>query len=202
MLLSRLISLLSDYKTKNFKDIDIKSLSYNSNSIQEGCMFICIKGERTDGHNYAADAVSKGAAAVFAEKELDLDVPQIIVKDTKRTLAYISAAFYGEPSKELNIIGVTGTNGKTTVTHLIQKILEENNEKCVLIGTLGCKFSSSDSYKDVKHTTPQPPELQKDLRLAADKGIKNAVMETSSHALEQNRTGCIDFKCAVFTNLT
>lgn len=202
MLLSKLTRLLKEHKTKNFQDVDITGMSYNSQLTKKGDIFLCIRGEMSDGHKYAQDAVDKGAAAIFCEEELNINCPQIIVKDTKRTMAAIAAAFYDEPSKELNLIGVTGTNGKTTVTHLIQKILEENNEKCALIGTLGYKLSSTDKYKDAKHTTPQPPELQRDLRLMADSGIKNVVMEVSSHSLEQNRVGFCCFNGAVFTNLT
>ena len=202
MLLSKLTRLLKEHKTKNFQDVDITGMSYNSQLTKKGDIFLCIRGEMSDGHRYAQDAVDKGAAAIFCEEELNINCPQIIVKDTKRTMAAIAAAFYNEPSKELNLIGVTGTNGKTTVTHLIQKILEENNEKCALIGTLGYKLSSTDKYKDAKHTTPQPPELQRDLRLMADSGIKNVVMEVSSHSLEQNRVGFCCFNGAVFTNLT
>ena len=202
MLLSKLTKLLEKFETKNFKDIEITGLSYNSSKIKKGDIFICIKGESSDGHNYAKQAVENGAAALFCEKETDINVPQVIVSDTKRTMAYIAAAFYSKPSQNINLIGVTGTNGKTTVTHLIQRILEENNQKCALIGTLGYKLSSKDEYKEAKHTTPQPPELQRDLRLMADSGIKNVVMEVSSHSLEQNRVGACDFDGAVFTNLT
>ena len=202
MLLKDLTGLLEDYKTKNFENVDITGLSYNSRTSKKGDLFICIRGEASDGHDYAQNAVDNGAVALFCEEELNINVPQIIVKDTKRTMANIASAFYKEPSKELNLIGVTGTNGKTTVTHLIQRILEENNETCSLIGTLGYKLSSKEEYKEAKHTTPQPPELQHDFRLMADKGIKNVVMEVSSHSLEQRRVGCCDFDGAVFTNLT
>ncbi len=202
MLLTDLLKQLKDYKTHNFKDIEVTGLSYNSKTTKNGDIFICIKGEASDGHDYAQSAVDKGAVALFCEQQLNIDVPQIIVDDAKRTMAYISSAFYSEPSKNINLVGITGTNGKTTVTHLVQKILEENNEKCALIGTLGYKLSSKDEYKEAKHTTPQPPELQKDLRLMADNNIKNVVMEVSSHSLEQNRVGACDFDGAVFTNLT
>ena len=202
MLLKDLLKLLSDYKTKNYFDVDIKGISYNSLTTQKGDIFICIRGEAVDGHKYAQNAVEKGAVALFCEEELSIEIPQIIVKDTKRLMANIASAFYNEPSKSLNLIGVTGTNGKTTVTHLLQRILEENNEKCALIGTLGYKLSSNDEYKEAKHTTPQPPELQRDLRLMVDNSIKNVVMEVSSHSLEQKRIGCCDFDGAIFTNLT
>ena len=202
MLLNDLLKLLNNYETHNFENVEITGISYNSSKIEKGNIFICIKGEASDGHDYAAQAVNNGASALFCERKLDIDVPQVIVDDTKRKMAYIASAFYSQPSKEVNLIGVTGTNGKTTVTHLIQRILEENQEKCALIGTLGYKLSSKDEYKEAKHTTPQPPELQKDLRLMADSGIKNVVMEVSSHSLEQNRVGACDFNGAVFTNLT
>ncbi len=202
MFLNEIIRLLGEYETKNFENVEIDGISYNSLLTKPRDIFLCIRGEASDGHNYAKSAVEKGAVALFCEEELDINVPQIIVKDTKRTMAKIAAAFYNEPSKSINLIGVTGTNGKTTVTHLIQKILEENNEKCALIGTLGYKLSSTDEYKEAKHTTPQPPELQRDLRLMADNNIKNVVMEVSSHSLEQQRVGCCDFNGAVFTNLT
>lgn len=202
MLLNDLIKLLDKYETKNFANVDVKGISYNSLTTKAGDIFICIRGEASDGHKYAASAIEKGAVALFCEEELSISVPQIIVEDTKRTMANIAAAFYDEPSKKINLYGVTGTNGKTTVTHLLQRILEENSEKCALIGTLGYKLSSNDEYKDAKHTTPQPPELQRDLRLMADNEIKNVVMEVSSHSLEQNRVGCCDFDGAIVTNLT
>ena len=202
MLLNDLIKLLDKYETKNFANVDVKGISYNSLTTKAGDIFICIRGEASDGHKYATSAIEKGAVALFCEEELPISVPQIIVEDTKRTMANIAAAFYDEPSKKINLYGVTGTNGKTTVTHLLQRILEENSEKCALIGTLGYKLSSNDEYKDAKHTTPQPPELQRDLRLMADNEIKNVVMEVSSHSLEQNRVGCCDFDGAIVTNLT
>ena len=202
MLLNDLIKLLDKYETKNFANVDVKGISYNSLTTKAGDIFICIRGEASDGHKYATSAIEKGAVALFCEEELPIAVPQIIVEDTKRTMANIAAAFYDEPSKKINLYGITGTNGKTTVTHLLQRILEENSEKCALIGTLGYKLSSNDEYKDAKHTTPQPPELQRDLRLMADNEIKNVVMEVSSHSLEQNRVGCCDFDGAIVTNLT
>lgn len=202
MLLSRLTKNLDKYETRNFQDVDIEGISYNSGVTERNDIFICIRGESTDGHKYAKAAADKGAAALFCEEELDINIPQIIVEDTKRMMANIASAFYEEPSKEIKLIGVTGTNGKTTVTHLIQKISEENGEPCALIGTLGYKLSSKDDYKDAKHTTPQPPELQHELRIMASGGIKTVVMEVSSHSLEQNRVGCCDFDGAIFTNLT
>jgi len=138
----------------------------------------------------------------LVEKEIDCHLPQVVVNSTRRQIADIAVKFYGAPSKALNLIGVTGTNGKTTVTHLVQKILEAKDESCALIGTLGYKLSSKDEYKEAKHTTPQAPELQATLDLIRKSDVKNVVMEVSSHALEQNRVGGCVFKGAVLTNLT
>jgi len=182
---------------------EIKGISYNSKTVKQDDIFVCMRGEHVDGHNFAEDAVKKGASAVMCETKLELDVPQIIVASTEQSIAPLADNFYQSPSKDLNLIGVTGTNGKTTVTHLIQRIVEANNEECALIGTLGYKLSSDGEYKEAKHTTPQAPELQHVLTVIKnDKKIKYVSMEVSSHALVQNRVGGCIYNCAVFTNLT
>lgn len=181
---------------------EIEGISYNSKKTQQNDLFICLTGEHVDGHEYAEEAVANGACICVVERQLNLDIPQVIVTDTSEAIAQIADLFYSSPSQKLNVIGVTGTNGKTTVTHLIQKLIEENGEKCALIGTLGHKFFSSDSYHDAKHTTPQAPELQKILYDINEKCIDNVVMEVSSHALAQHRVDYCDFNGAVFTNLT
>ena len=149
-------------------------------------------------------AIENGAAALLVEKKVEgIKVPQVVVTSTRHKIADIADRFYSSPSKGINLIGITGTNGKTTVTHLIQKIFEENSQKCALIGTLGYKLSSNGEYRDAKHTTPQAPELQATLRMIKDvEKIDNVVMEVSSHALEQNRVGGCRFNGAVLTNLT
>lgn len=186
----------------NHKNVDVIGISYNSKTTQKGDIFVCLRGEYTDGHKYFKMAEENGAVAFVCEEELETNLPQVIVKSTRHQIADFATAFYENPSKDLNIVGITGTNGKTTVSHLVQKIFENNNQKCGLIGTLGHKFSSDDTYHDAKHTTPQAPELQKLLRTFDEKGINNVCMEVSSHALDQNRVGGIDYKCAVITNLT
>ena len=204
MKLDELIEYL-DYKDLiNFKNIDITGISYNSKTTKKGDFFVCLVGEHTDGHEFAQDAINAGAAALLVEKEVKgTKIPQVVVKSTRHKIADIADRFYSCPSKGINLIGVTGTNGKTTVTHLIQKIFEENEQKCALIGTLGYKLSSNGEYRDAKHTTPQAPELQATLRMIKDvEKIDNVVMEVSSHALEQNRVGGCRFNGAVFTNLT
>ena len=206
MKLDELIEYL-DYKDLiNFKNIDITGISYNSNTTKKGDIFVCLVGEHTDGHEYAQSAIEKGAAALLVEHKVDginKKIPQVVVASTRHKIADIADRFYSSPSKGINLIGITGTNGKTTVTHLIQKIFEENSQKCALIGTLGYKLSSNGEYRDAKHTTPQAPELQATLRMIKDvEKIDNVVMEVSSHALDQNRVGGCRFNGAVLTNLT
>lgn len=181
---------------------EISGISYNSQTTKAKDIFVCLKGEYADGHNWAKMAKERGASVLLCQNELDIDIPQIIVENTRAQIALLAALLNDYPSKKLNLIGVTGTNGKTTVTHLLQKIIEAAGQKCALIGTLGYKLGSGDIYHDARHTTPQAPELQETLRKIADAGIKNTVMEVSSHALEQNRAGECTFKGAVFTNLT
>ena len=202
MKLEELIENLQYDELINFEDVDITGISYNSKTTKSGDIFACLIGEHSDGHEFFKSAVESGARAFFVEKELDTHLPQVVVKSTRHQIADIANKFYDFPSKKLNLIGVTGTNGKTTVTHLVQKILEAKDEKCALIGTLGYKLSSKDDYKEAKHTTPQAPELQATLELIRNKGVKNVVMEVSSHALEQNRVGGCVFNGAVLTNLT
>lgn len=206
MKLDELIEYL-DYKDLiNFKNIDITGISYNSQTTKKGDIFVCLVGEHTDGHEFAKDAIEKGAAAILVEHKIDginKKYPQVVVASTRHKIADIADRFYSSPSKGINLIGITGTNGKTTVTHLIQKIFEENHQKCALIGTLGYKLSSNGEYRDAKHTTPQAPELQATLRMIKDvEKIDNVVMEVSSHALDQNRVGGCRFNGAVLTNLT
>lgn len=207
MKLETLIENLQYEELINFKDVEITGISYNSNTTKSGDIFACLVGEHSDGHNYFKSAVESGARAFFVEKPLDTHLPQVVVKSTRRQIADIANKFYNSPSKSLNLIGVTGTNGKTTVTHLVQKILggkykDESDERCALIGTLGYKLSVDDDYKEAKHTTPQAPELQSLLSRIVKQDIKNVVMEVSSHALEQNRVGGCVFKGAALTNLT
>lgn len=205
MKLDELIEHL-DYKDLiNFKNVEISGISYNSKTTKKGDIFVCLTGEYTDGHEFAKSAIENGASALLVERKVELDkkVPQVVVCSTRHKIADIADRFYSNPSRGINLIGITGTNGKTTVTHLIQKIFEENSEKCALIGTLGYKLSSGGEYRDAKHTTPQAPELQATLRMIKDvEKIDNVVMEVSSHALEQNRVGGCSFNGAVLTNLT
>ena len=202
MELSKIIKEVEPVKVLNFKDVDICGISYNSKTINSHEIFVCLKGEHVDGHDYAQMAFEKGAVALMCERPLNIEIPQLIVNSTQEKIADLSACFYHNPSRELNLIGVTGTNGKTTVTHLIQKIFEQNSKKCALIGTLGYKLSSNSEYFEEKHTTPQAPQLQHTLQKILKSDILNVVTEVSSHSLEQHRVRKCRFSGAVFTNLT
>lgn len=202
MNVQELIKKINYNKIINNKELEITGICYNSGTAKKGDIFICLPGEHSDGHIWAKDAFDKGVSVFLCEKELPFAAMQIIVESTRKTIAAVADVFYNSPSKSLNLIGVTGTNGKTTVTHLLQRIFEEDNQKCALIGTLGNKKNSSDTYRDAKHTTPQAPELQKTFNEMLNENITNLVMEVSSHSLEQNRVGSCNFNGAILTNLT
>ena len=205
MKLRNLIETIDYIELVNCDDtsIEFDGISYNSRNTNPNDIFVCLMGEHVDGHEYAEEAIDNGAIACIVERRLNLDVPQIVVPSTEEMLAKISSEYYGNPSRKVNIIGVTGTNGKTTVTHLIQKIYEAFDQKCVLIGTLGYKFKSeNEMYHGTAHTTPQAPELQRLLFYANERCHDNVVMEVSSHSLVQHRVDYVDFNGAVFTNLT
>ncbi len=202
MNLSTLIQQVDVLDKLNFKDVDIKGISYNSNTINSHEIFVCLKGEHVDGHDFAQSAFEKGAVALMCERPLNIEIPQIIVKSTQESIADLAAAFYHHPSNELNLMGVTGTNGKTTVAHLVQKIFEKAGKKCALIGTLGYKLASGDDYLEAKHTTPQAPQMQATLQKILKADVLNVISEVSSHALEQFRVKNCRFQSAIFTNLT
>lgn len=202
MELSNIINSIKPKEVLNFKNVDIKGISYNSNTIKSHEIFVCLKGEHVDGHNFAQAAFEKGAIALVVEHPLNIEIPQLVVESCQSTISDLAACFFHNPSHSLNLIGITGTNGKTTVTHLVQKIFEHEAKKCALIGTLGYKLNSNSDYLEAKHTTPQAPELQDTLSKILASDIQNVVMEVSSHALEQFRVKNCKYSGAAFTNLT
>ncbi|MFI3242318.1 MAG: UDP-N-acetylmuramoyl-L-alanyl-D-glutamate--2,6-diaminopimelate ligase [Alphaproteobacteria bacterium] len=193
---------LNNSRIENFNDVEITGISYNSKTTKAGDVFICQKGEHVDSHNFFQNAIENGAVAFLCERKIDCNLPQIIVDNSSKQIGELASIFFGYPTKDLNLIGVTGTNGKTTVSHLMQQISEEDNKKCAIIGTLGYKLSSDDLYKNEDRTTPQPSDLQQTFSEIKNKEVANVIMEVSSHALSQNRIGGSDFKGAIFTNLT
>ncbi|MDR4946287.1 UDP-N-acetylmuramoyl-L-alanyl-D-glutamate--2,6-diaminopimelate ligase [Neobacillus cucumis] len=179
---------------------EITSIENDNRKVQKGSLFICIKGYTVDGHDFAESAVNNGAAAILAERPLNLEVPVVIVKDTTRAMAVLADAFYGQPTKKLHLIGITGTNGKTTTSHLIEKILADAGKKTGLIGTMYTKIA--DKTIETKNTTPESLTLQKTFKQMVEAGVDAAVMEVSSHALDLGRVHGCDYDVAVFTNLT
>lgn len=179
---------------------DITSIENDNRKVQQGSLFICIKGYTVDGHDFAEAAVKSGAVAVVAEHDLPLNVPVIVVNDTNRAMAVLADAFYGQPSRKFKLVGITGTNGKTTVSHLIEKVLSDAGKKTGLIGTMYTKIGAK--MIETKNTTPESLTLQKTFKSMADEGVEAAVMEVSSHALDLGRVHGTEFDVAVFTNLS
>ncbi len=202
MRLKELIKDLSCRDLKNIQDCEIKGISCNSDCIQPGYLFVAIKGERVDGHNFVNQALSKGARTLVLQQDLPLagQVPRILVADSRAAFACISAAFFGHPAKNLRVIGITGTNGKTTVSYLLEKILHCAGYPCGVIGTVNYRIGAK-RYRAV-NTTPQADILQSFLQEIVLANSKYAIIEVSSHALAQHRAEKIDFCSAIFTNLS
>ncbi len=183
---------------------DYTDVHYDSRKVTPGSIFVAIRGEKFDGSAYIDTAIKNGAKLIVAEKPVAVPetVKLIQVPDSRLELAKLSSEFYGNPSSKLKIIGVTGTNGKTTVTHLVQALLTANANKTALLGTMGLKLSPDSAYQDMGNTTPQSKEVQKILAELVDKNYQYLTMEVSSHALEQQRVAGIEFHTAIVTNLT
>ena len=200
----KLSQLLTDVDVKiiyNENDVEITGIHYNSGKIQPGNLFIAVEGFVTDGHKYIPDAIEKGAAAILCSKYTEgVDIPQIIVENVRMAEAQVCATYFDYPSRKFQLIGITGTNGKTTCTYLIKHILEKCGKKVGLIGTnqnmIGNKII------DTGRTTPDAFDLQELFSQMAQEGMDCVIMEVSSHALELCRVYSCEFACAGFTNLT
>ena len=204
MTLRELLSGLQAKYLSGPADLEIASVCYDSRKVTDGSLFVAIKGFRSDGHQYIAKALELGAAAILVqdapEQPLAENVSVWQCEDTRAALARIAAVWHGHPERQLKLIGVTGTNGKTTVTHLIRHVLEQNGEKCGLIGTNGVFFG--EVARESARTTPESLELYGILREMVDAGMTCAAMEVSSHSLALDRVLGLQFAAAAFTNLT
>ncbi|MBU8786315.1 UDP-N-acetylmuramoyl-L-alanyl-D-glutamate--2,6-diaminopimelate ligase [Bacillus glycinifermentans] len=201
MKLTKLLTYLKNEPSyKGQEDPDITSIEMDSREVKTGSLFVCIKGYTVDGHDYARQAAEKGAAAIVAERQVDADVPVIIVRHSKRALAVLSDAFYGQPTKRLRLVGITGTNGKTSTSHMAEEIFRKAGCRTGLIGTMYTKIN--DETFDVKNTTPESVTLQKTFKKMVDREVDTAIMEVSSHALHMGRVHGCDYDIAAFTNLT
>ncbi|MDN3954086.1 UDP-N-acetylmuramoyl-L-alanyl-D-glutamate--2,6-diaminopimelate ligase [Sporolactobacillus laevolacticus] len=200
MKLADCLKALADFRQKNMGDPDISEITIDSRQVKPGSLFFCIKGHHVDGHLFAVQAEERGAAAIVAQDPIDVSVPVIYVNDTHRALAMIADRFYGFPSHNLHLIGVTGTNGKTTITYLVQSIQEAAGINTGLIGTMGMRYKNE--YIPVQNTTPEVHLIHKNLADMKNKGAGSVVMETSSNALYDGRVHGCDFNVGIFTNLT
>lgn len=195
MLLKDLISNINN----EFANIEITGITSDSREIKDGYAFVCIKGVTDDGHKYAVDAASKGAVVVITEKEMHVD-NELVVADTREVYANMCANWFGKPADSLKLIGVTGTNGKTSITYMLKNILEHFEFKVGLIGTIHNMIG--DEIIETKNTTPGVYELNRLFAQMKEKGCQYVVMEVSSHALDQKRVCNLNFDAAIFTNLT
>lgn len=202
MQLDELIAVIKDKVITGKLDLSIKGISYDSRKVKPGFLFVCVSGYKTDGHQFVDSALANGAVAIVAERQLAVPagVTLIVVPNTRPALALLSAAFFGFPALEMTMIGVTGTNGKTTTTHLIATILENQKYQVGLIGTIKNKIGAREL--PVTNTTPESLELQGLFKDMVNSGMSYAVMEVSSHALYLDRIVGTEFDIAVFTNIT
>jgi UDP-N-acetylmuramoyl-L-alanyl-D-glutamate--2,6-diaminopimelate ligase len=180
--------------------VDIAGLAYDNRTVGPRDLFFCVRGFSRDGHDFGPDAIARGAAGLVVDHLLDLDVPQVLVEDVRRAMAPAAAAFYGHPTATLELVGVTGTNGKTTTAHLIRALLEAAGRQTGLLGTVKSVIGGTEF--EVERTTPEAIDLQRSFREMLDGGDVACVMEVSSHALELARVASSQFAVGVFTNLT
>lgn len=182
-------------------NMEINGIVYDSRKVKKGNLFICVSGFAKDGHSYISDALQKGAAAFIVEKDVDIKGAAVIkVNSSRSAMPHLASNFYGNPTQELRLVGITGTNGKTTTTYLIKSIMEANKQKTGLLGTISTQIG--DKIVVSSRTTPEAIDLQSLFRVMADSDIDYAVMEVSSHSLELGRVEGCNFKIGVFTNLT
>ena len=182
------------------QDVDITRIEFDSRQVEPGDLFVCVVGTFDDGHRFAEGAMAAGAAALLVERELPYDIPQVCVENTRIAMAEAAAYFYGYPARKMKMLGVTGTNGKTTCTYMIKSIAEEAGHKVGLIGTITNLIGNE--VLPAEHTTPESPDLHALLAKMVAEGVDLCVMEVSSHSLDQHRVHGIGFDVAVFTNLT
>ncbi|MDI6782908.1 MAG: UDP-N-acetylmuramoyl-L-alanyl-D-glutamate--2,6-diaminopimelate ligase [bacterium] len=205
MRLSELIAVLPKKESlrKQGPEVEITGITHSSTAVQPGHLFVCIEGYKTDGHRYAPQAVEKGAPAILVSKDvagLSGDVVQVKVPDTRIAEAYLAAKFYDYPTRKMPVIGITGTNGKTTTTYLLESILQTAGHRPGIMGTIAYRYAGK--LIPAKNTTPSSLELNQMMAQMVEVGCDYLVMEVSSHALAQGRVEGIDFDVGIFTNLT
>jgi len=181
-------------------EVEISGLALSSRRVVPGTLFFCVPGFTSDGHDFAPDAVKRGAVALVCDRPLGLGVPEVVVDDVRAAMGPVAAGFYGDPTAQLRVVGITGTNGKTTTAFLVRDVLEAAGISTGLLGTV--KRVVGGVEHDVERTTPEAIDLQAGFRAMLAAGDSACAMEVSSHALELGRAAGIHFACKVFTNLT
>jgi UDP-N-acetylmuramoyl-L-alanyl-D-glutamate--2,6-diaminopimelate ligase len=200
MNLERLAAALEPVEVLGSREIEVRELAYDARAVASGALFFCVSGTRADGHDFAAEAVAGGAVALVVERELDVAVPQIVVADARAAMAPAADIFFGEPTKELEVVGVTGTSGKTTTTFLLFAILAAAGRRPGLLGTIEARVGGE--RRGVVRTTPEAIDLQRTFREMLDAGDRSCAMEASSHASVLHRLDRVRFRVLVFTNLS
>ncbi len=201
MRLSELAGMCPAETLERRGDCNIEDLSMDTRKPMRNALFFCISGARYDSHLFARQAVEKGAVCLAVERWLpEADVPQVLVKNGRKAMTAMSQAFFGYPARQMKMLGVTGTKGKTTTSYLMKAIMEEAGYKCGLIGTTGNMIGSR--YLKSEFTTPEPIDLHRTLRLMADEGVKCVSMEVSAHALNMGRLEGVHFDAGCYTNLS
>jgi UDP-N-acetylmuramoyl-L-alanyl-D-glutamate--2,6-diaminopimelate ligase len=201
MRLDELVAGLPGARVLGDASVEVGGLEYDSRKVDPGSLFFCVVGEKVDGHEFGPRVVEEGAAALIVERELtELAVPQVVVESSRAAMAPLAARFWGDPTGQLRVVGVTGTNGKTTTAFLVREILQAADFRCGLLGTV--KMVVGGVEKEVERTTPEAIELQRTFRQMLEGGDEACAMEVSSHALTLHRADAIHFEVALFTNLT
>ncbi len=201
MTLAELVAELPGARVVGDGSVGVEEVVFDSRKVEPGSLFFCVVGEKVDGHEFGPRAVEDGAVGLVVERELtELAVPQVVVPDSRAAMAPLAARFHGDPTAELRVVGVTGTNGKTTTAFLVHEILKAAEFPCGLLGTV--KQIVGGVEKEVVRTTPEAIELQATFRAMLDGGDEACAMEVSSHALSLHRADAIRFEVAIFTNLT
>jgi UDP-N-acetylmuramoyl-L-alanyl-D-glutamate--2,6-diaminopimelate ligase len=181
-------------------DVALTDIAFDSRNVTPGALFFCVPGLHVDGHSFAANALDEGAAALVVERWLDADAPQALVPSVRRAMGPMSAVAFAHPASSMATVGVTGTNGKTTVTYLLSSIFDAAGWTAGMVGTTGASIAGEPV--PLARTTPEAPDLQRLLSQMRDRGVRGAALEVSSHALDQHRVDGVVFDVAVFTNLS
>ena len=187
-------------ETVNPEPVTLTDVAYDARAVVPGALFVCVPGQRADGHDFAPDAVARGAAALLVERRLDLPVPQLLVRNARTAMAFAADAFFRRPTRELEVAGVTGTNGKTTTAFLLYSILAAAGRRPGLLGTVEMRIGGE--RRPVTRTTPEAIDLQRTFREMLDAGDRSCAMEASSHGSELKRLVGTRFGALVFTNLS